>query len=79
MEYIAIFAQRLTEPLVSLGETYPCPQDVNEAAYKRHPVLEYNSYVWDPQGVVLQVELESVQKRTARFVTGNHTTLKLAA
>ena len=28
--------------------------------------------VWDPPGVVLQEELESVQKRAARFVTGNY-------
>ena len=28
--------------------------------------------VWDPPGVVLQEEVESVQKRAARFVTGNY-------
>ena len=28
--------------------------------------------VWDPPGVVLQEELESVQKRAARFVTSNY-------
>ena len=36
------------------------------------PVLDYGSSVWDPPGVVLQEELESVQKRVARFVTGNY-------
>ena len=36
------------------------------------PVLDYGSSVWDPHGVVLQEELESVQKRAARFVTGNY-------
>ena len=36
-----------------------------------HPVLDYGSSVWDPPGVVLQEELESMQKRAARFVTGN--------
>ena len=36
------------------------------------PVLEYNSSVWDPQGVVLQEELESVLKHAAKFVTGNY-------
>ena len=30
------------------------------------------SSVWDPLGVVLQEELESVQKRAAIFVTGNY-------
>ena len=53
---------------------HPCPQDVKEEAYKEllHLVLEYGSSVWDPQGVVLQEELVSVQKRTARFVTGDY-------
>ena len=36
------------------------------------PVLDYGNSVWDPRGVVLQEELESVQKRAARFVTGNY-------
>ena len=49
-------------------------QDVKESAYKRlvHPVLEYGSSVWDPSGILLQEELEKVQKRAARFVTGNY-------
>ena len=53
---------------------YSCPQEVKEAAYKGlvHSVLDYGSLVWDPPGVVLQEELESVQKRAARFVTGNY-------
>ena len=51
---------------------YSCPQEVKEAAYKGLVclVLDYGSSVWDPPGVVLQEELESVQKRAARFVTG---------
>ena len=53
---------------------YSCLQEVKEAAYKGlvRPVLDYGSSVWDPPGVVLQEELESVQKRAARFVTGNY-------
>ena len=52
---------------------YSCPQEVKEAAYKGlvRPVLGYSSSIWDPPSVVLQEELESVQKRAARFVTGN--------
>ena len=38
-----------------------------------HPVLEYDSLVWDPQSILLQDEFEKVQKKAARFVTGNHT------
>ena len=34
------------------------------------PVLDYGNSVWDPPSVVLREELESVQKRAARFVTG---------
>ena len=51
---------------------YSCPKEVKEAAYKglMRPVLDYGSSVWDPPGV--QEELESVQKRAARFVTGNY-------
>ena len=53
---------------------YSCPQEVKEAAYTGlvRPVLNYGSSVWDPPGVVLQEELEIVQKRAARFVTGNY-------
>ena len=53
---------------------YSCPQGVKEAAYKGlvRPVLDYGSSVWDPPGVVLQEQLESVQKRAARFMTVNY-------
>ena len=58
---------------------YSCLQDVKEAAYKGlvRPVLDYGSSVWDPPGIVLQEELESVQKRAARFVTGNYNSYTL--
>ena len=53
---------------------YSCPQEVKEAAYKGlvRPVLEYNGYVLDLSGAGLQNELEKVQNRAARFVTGNY-------
>ena len=49
------------------------PQDVKESAYKGlvHPVLEYGSSVLGPL-ILLQEELEKVQKRAARFVAGNY-------
>ena len=51
-----------------------CPLDVKESAYKGlvRQILEYVSSVWDPQSILLQDELEKVQKRAARFVTGNY-------
>ena len=51
-----------------------CPLDVKKSAYKGlvRPILEYGSSVWDPQSILLQDELEKVQKRAARFVTCNY-------
>ena len=66
----AISAQRLIGSL----DLSACPQDVKESAYKGlvRPVLEYDSSVWDPSSILLKEELEKVQKRAARFVTGNY-------
>ena len=53
---------------------YQCPQNVKEAAYMGvvRPILEYDSWVWDPQGMVLQQEIQKVQYRAARFVTSKY-------
>ena len=58
---------------------HSCPREVKEAAYRglEHLILEYGSSVWDPPGVVLQEEVESMQKCAARFVTGNCKFMKL--
>ena len=47
---------------------------MKEAAYKGlvQPVLEYESSVWDPHTLGLQEELEKVQNRASRFVTGHY-------
>ena len=47
---------------------------MKEAAYEGmvRPILEYGSSVWDPYTDKLQVELEKVQNRPARFVTRNY-------
>ena len=49
---------------------YQCPQDVKKAAYRGHfrPILEYGSYVWDPQGMVLQQEIEKVPNMATRLL-----------
>ena len=53
---------------------YACPQQVKEAAYKGLlcPVLEYSGSIRDSSGVGLQDELDKVQNRAARFVTGKY-------
>ena len=55
-------------------DLYSCPPDVKEASYKGlvRPVLEYGRSVWDPHTHGIQEELEKVQNRAARFVTGNY-------
>ena len=75
MEYTCTVCTKANRTLGILRQNlYSCPQEVKEAAYKGLvcPVLEYGSSVWDPRGVVLLEELESLQKRAARFVTGNY-------
>ena len=58
----------------NLHSCTPPPQHVKEAAYNGLvlPVLKNGSSVSGPQSVVLQEELESVQKRAAIFVTENY-------
>ena len=48
--------------------------DPKGTAYKGlvRPILEYANHVWDPHGIVVQKELEKVQHRASRFVTGNY-------
>ena len=67
----AISAQRQIGLLAFLDVIY---QHVKGSAYRGlvRPVLEYGSSVWDPWGILLQEEFEKVQKRVARFVTGNY-------
>ena len=48
-----------------------CSRDVKLAAYKGlfRPVLEYAYCVWDPHQSYLQDKLESIQRRSACFVS----------
>ena len=51
-----------------------CPKPVKDTCYKTfvRPILEYGCCVWDPHQQNQIIELEKVQKRAARFVTGNY-------
>ena len=73
LNWLSVFLLALN-PHVYFISVIPCPQDVKESAYKGlvRPVLEYGSSAWDPSSILLQEELEKVQKRAARFVTGNY-------
>jgi len=50
-----------------------CPSKVKEACYKSmvRPVIEYASTVWSPYTKVNTNLIEAVQRRAARFVTGD--------
>ena len=53
---------------------YGCPPEVKEKCFNSlvRPVLEYGCSVWDPHKAGQIADLEKIQKRAARFVTGNH-------
>ena len=52
---------------------FSCPKQVKETCYKTfvRPILEYGCCAWDPHQQNHILELEKIQKRAARFVTGN--------
>lgn len=54
--------------------TYGCSQHFKEAAYISlvRPHLEYSSSVWDPHTKSDITKLDRVQRRAARFVTGDY-------
>ena len=53
-----------------------CPAEVKSIAYKSlvrvHPRLEYCNTVWYPHHKTHISSIEKIQKRAARFVTGNY-------
>ena len=51
-----------------------CPDNVKASCYKTlvRPILEYGCAVWDPHFKVDIENIEKVQKRAARFITGNY-------
>ena len=52
---------------------HACPKEVKEAAYTTlvRPSIEYASAVWDPFSKNQISQLDSVQRRAARFVSNN--------
>ena len=53
---------------------HSCPRSINETCYKSlvRPQLEYASTVWDPYTKSNTNALKMVQRRAARFVSGNY-------
>jgi hypothetical protein len=53
-----------------------CPQDIKAQCYESlvRPILEYASAAWDPYTTKNIQQLEAVQRRAARFVTGDYKT-----
>ena len=51
-----------------------CPRKTKERCYTRlvRPTIEYSSTVWDPYTYKNIDELETIQRRAARFVNGNY-------
>ena len=54
---------------------YKCPLNVTEQLFNAliRPILEYGCSVWDPFKTCQIDKLELLNKRAARFITGNHT------
>ena len=52
-----------------------CPPHIKAQCYNSlvRPILEYGCCAWDPHLVTQIDKLEKINKRAARFVTGNHT------
>ena len=53
-----------------------CPKDIKLQSYKSlvRPVLDYAAAAWDPHTQMCITQLEAVQRRAARFITGNYRT-----
>ena len=71
----AVFAQRLIGPLASLDITWRHVHETLKSQLIRDWYVQSWSMVVQfgtPKRILLQDELEKVQKRAARFVTGNY-------
>ena len=53
---------------------YKCPQSTKENLFNAliRPILEYGCCAWDPYRTGQIKKLELINKRAARFITGNH-------
>jgi hypothetical protein len=53
-----------------------CPKDCKKTAYislvHARSTMEYGAIVWDPYTIVDTNKLERIQRRAARFITGDY-------
>ena len=67
--------RKLTTPLLSLRRNLSsCPRQIRATCYKSlvRPQLEYASTVWDHTNKTHINTIEAVQRRAARFITGDY-------
>ena len=75
--HIAATAKKANNSLAFLRRNLTsCPQDIKAQSYQTlvRPILEYASTVWDPYTTTSISQIESVQRRAARFVKGDYKT-----
>ena len=74
--HIAEISKKANSTLSFISRNFhKCPLKTKEHCIKAlvHPLLNYGSSIWDPHTQDNIQKLEKVNKRAARFVTGNYT------
>ena len=74
-DHIAATAKKAETARAFLARNiHSCPPEVKKQCYTTlvRPILEYASEVWDPHQDINIKCLERVQRRSARFITGNY-------
>ena len=75
--HVSTTAKKATNSLAFLRRNLSsCPQTITAQCYQTlvRPILEYASTSWDPHTKTNITQLEAVQRRAARFATGDYKT-----